>query len=261
MSLNIPLQLNGTPIQDLGPEFVKTAELDRDRGLILPTIRDNVDFNNFYTTEYISGVYNQDVILENNYNPEEELDMTDAQARAELAGDASLDRPISAEEKEVQLYTDNDLDPRLRQEVVLESQEAGSNLDFSESQDFVREIQESVKSYNDEQNLYISLVPFTQSRAGIDSIYDTDLEFPIGSALGNIQDVIDALESQRQEQLRERLRFVERPLAPEKEPRKGQAPQEEKLKPQKKTPKSEASSTPSPAPQPAPAPRQTRDEL
>jgi hypothetical protein len=116
MSLNIPLQLNGTPIQDLGPEFVKTAELDRDRGLILPTIRDNVDFNNFYTTEYISGVYNQDVILENNYNPEEELDMTDAQARAELAGDASLERPISAEEKEVQLYTDNDLDPRLRQE-------------------------------------------------------------------------------------------------------------------------------------------------
>jgi len=250
MSLNIPLQLNGTPIQDLGPEFVKSAELDRDRGLILPTIRDNVDFNNFYTTEYISGLYNQDVILENNYNPEEELDMTDAQARAELAGDASLDRPISAQEKEIQLYTDNDLDPRLRQEVVTESQINGSNLDFSESQDFVREIQESVKSYNDEQNLYISLVPFTQPRAGVASIYDNDLEYPIGSALGNIQDVIDALESQRQEQLRERLRFVDRPIATEGEPRKGKAPQEEKLKPQKKS-----TNTASPSPRPAPRPR------
>ena len=25
MSINIPLQLNGTPIKDLGPEFIKTA--------------------------------------------------------------------------------------------------------------------------------------------------------------------------------------------------------------------------------------------
>ena len=241
MSLNIPLQLNGTPIQDLGPEFVKSAELDRDRGLILPTIRDNVDFNNFYTTEYISGVYNQDVILENNYNPEEELDMTDAQARAELAGDASLDRPISAQEKEIQLYTDNDLDPRLRQEVVTESQLNGSNLDFSESQDFVREIQESVKAYTDEQNLYISLVPFTQQRATVgQSFFDTDLEFPIGSAFDVIQQSVDELEKARQAELKERLRFVERPIAPKGEPKKGQAPQEEKLKPQKmKTPKVE----------------------
>jgi hypothetical protein len=241
MSLNIPLQLNGTPIQDLGPEFVKTAEIDRSRGLILPTIRDNVDFNNFYTTEYISGVYNQDVILENNYNPEEELDMTDAQARAELAGDASLDRPISAEEKEVQLYTDNDLDPRLRQEVVTESQLNGSNLDFSESQDFVREIQESVKAYTDEQNLYISLVPFTQQRATVgQDFFDTDLEFPIGSAFDVIQQSVDELEKARQAELKERLRFIERPIAPKGEPKRGQPPQEEKLKPEtKKTPRVE----------------------
>jgi hypothetical protein len=63
MSLNIPLQLNGTPIQDLGPEFVKSAELDRDRGLILPTIRDNVDFNNFYSTEYISSQLSEIMLI------------------------------------------------------------------------------------------------------------------------------------------------------------------------------------------------------
>jgi len=234
MSINIPLQLNGTPIQELGQEFVKTQEIDRDRGLIDPTIKDNVDFNNFYTTEYISGVANQDLLSQNNYNPTEELEMTDPQARAKLAGDASLDRPLTVEEKEISLYTDSNLDPRLGRQVVKESQLNGENLDFSESQDFVREIQESVKSYNDERNLYITLVPFTQTRAGLLSqelnrSFDFDLEYPASSTFDILSGTYDILSKQRTEKQKRRLRTVERPLAPEGEPRRGKPPQEAKL--------------------------------
>lgn len=230
MSLNIPLQLNGTPIYELGSEFVKTQELDRDRGLIDPTMRDNVDFNNFYTTEYISGVAYQDVLSQNNYNPSEELEMTDPQARAIIANDASLDRPLTVEEKEISLYTDSSLDPRLGREVVKESQLNGENLDFSQSQDFVREIQESVKSYNDEKNLYISLVPFTQTRAGlINDQFDFDLEYPTSSTFDILSGTYDILNKQRTDKQKARLRTVERPIAPEGEPTRGQKPQETKL--------------------------------
>jgi hypothetical protein len=234
MSVNIPLQLNGTPIYDLGSEFVKTQELDRDRGLIDPTMRDNVDFNNFYTTEYISGVAYQDLLSQNNYNPSEELEMTDPQARSLIVNDASLDRPLTVEEKEISLYTDPSLDPRLDREVVKESQLNGENLDFSQSQDFVREIQESVKSYNDEKNLYISLVPFTTVqglRAGlIDNQFDFDLEYPTSSTFDILSGTYDILNKQRTDKQKARLRTVERPLAPEGEPRRGQKTQDFPIK-------------------------------
>jgi len=267
MSVNIPLQLNGTPIQELGTEFVKTQELDRDRGLINPIFRDEVDFNNYYTTEYISGVANQNVLYENNYNPTEELEFTDPQQRAKIAGSASLDRPLTVEEKQIELYTDSDLDPRLKQEIRTESQLSGSNLDFSQTQDFVREIQESVKAYNDEKNLYISLVPFTQSRESIarenmKNLINSNLEFPAEGLFDIFSGSYDVLQEQRTSAQKERLRTVERPLAPEGEPKRGQPVQEEKLKssPSKPPPRPTPSATPR-GPRPTPKRNRAKGEL
>jgi hypothetical protein len=243
---SIPLQQNNIPIQNLGSEFIQVQNINRNRGLIDPLKVDYVDFNNTTSDLYISGIANKNVLLENNYDPSEENIYTDAERQHFIANQASLQRPLTYEEKQLQQYSDADqnLDPRLRQQVVMESNLNGSNLDNSQSQDFVREIQDSVEAYNNELNLYLSKVPYTQSRASLVQELDPlNQGNPSQNLVSGLYDIIrgveDDEERKRQERLRSRLRFVSRPTAPAGEPTRGQKPQEEKMKmePEKKTQK------------------------
>lgn len=241
---SIPLKQNNIPIQNLGSEFIQVQNVNRNRGLIDPLKTDDINFNNTTADLYISGISHKNVLLENNYDPSEENIYTNAERNHFIANQASLQRPLTYEEKQLKLYSDADknLDPRLRQQVVMESNLNGSNLDNSQSQDFVREIQDSVEAYNNELNLYLAKVPYTQSRASLvqelDPLNQGNLNNNMVSGLYDIiRGVEDEEERKRQEKLRNRLRFVPRPTAPEGEPTRGQKPQEEKMKmaPEKKT--------------------------
>jgi hypothetical protein len=166
MSIDVPLMYNSdTPISALGSEFAKIQQIDRDRGLIDPYQRSN--YSNGNTTDRINlAGFDVSSILQNNQNPSEELYQTDAQARLFLNRNLS-GRPLTETEKQVELYEDHDLDPRVRQELKEEARRYNSNMFSTESQDFVRTIQEDIKNYYDEENLYYQQVPFTQSREGL----------------------------------------------------------------------------------------------
>lgn len=236
---SIPIQQNNVPIQNLGSEFIQVQNTNRSQGLIEPLFLNDVDFTNTTADIYISGIANKDVLLQNNYDPSEENIYTQAERANFIANQASLQRPLTYEEKQIQQYSeaDQDLDPRLRQQVILESNLNGSNLDNSQSQDFVRQIQDSIKNYNDEVNLYLKQVPYTQSRAELVNeldLYDqgTGTQNAFSSFYDIVSGVEEMQEQERQAKLRQRLRYVERPTAPKGEPTRGPKPQEEKLKPE-----------------------------
>jgi hypothetical protein len=166
MSITVPLMYDADEtLGSLGSEFRKLNSLDRDRGLIEPTIRTEDTKEVLTDTINLAGV-NVGSLLENNQNPSEELTQTDAQASLYISR-IFPSRTLTQAEKEIQLFEDHDLDPRVRQELLVEATKSGSNMFALESQDFVQEIQQDIKSYQDEANLYFSSVPFTQSRLGL----------------------------------------------------------------------------------------------
>lgn len=188
MSIQIPLLFNDdTTINQLGGEFQKMQMLDRDRGLLNPTIRSNYTNRNDTDTINLAGV-DTGVILQNNQNPSEELYQTDAQAALYLSRALGDSRPVSQQDREVELYEDHDLDPRLRQEIVNEAATYGSNMFSLQSQDFVKTIQQDIKGYYDETNLYFQQVPFTQTREGLLRDFTSGLDIAKGR---NAEDVIN----------------------------------------------------------------------
>ena len=109
------------------------------------------------------GIYNQSLIYENNDDANEDQRYTYGQARENVLRSFDGARNLNADEKAVNLYTDNSYDPKFRQALVEESVKNGSNIFSTTSQDFVREVQESNLSYNRNDNLY-SLYPDKQKQ-------------------------------------------------------------------------------------------------
>lgn len=227
MSLEIPLLLNGRSVNNLGSEFDKIADLDRDRGLINPVTRDPPIFNAESTEINLSGIDNQNVLFENNFDPSEEMSQTDAQAQLFLQQVASLSAPVTNEEKRLDLTEDFDLDPRLRRDLMVSSTLSGSNIFSQQSQDFVREIQDSVKNFNDEQNLYIALVPTTQTRAGLRRELDGGrIKTQDAGALASIESALRDIGRSEREQVKARQKR-RKDILPTRKPT-----QEEKIVPE-----------------------------
>jgi hypothetical protein len=192
-----------TTLGQLGGEFQKMQMLDRDRGLIDPTIRSNYTNRNDTDTINLAGV-DTGIILQGNQNPSEELYQTDAQAALYLSRALGDARPVTQTDREVELYEDHDLDPRLRQEVLDEAARYGSNMFSLQSQDFVKTIQDDIKGYYDETNLYFQQVPFTQTREGLIRDFTSGLDISKGRGAEDLineyfmnQIVGEALETRR----------------------------------------------------------------
>lgn len=141
-------------INELGSEFQKMQEIDRDRGLIEPISRDPIFSNNNLFAEYnLSGIDNQALLSQNNFDPSEEQFITDGQAMLYIQ-DQTSHRGLTKDEADILLTSKYNLDPRLRQNVLQESNRSGSNIYNQQSQDFVKHVQNSKKAYEAEQNLY-----------------------------------------------------------------------------------------------------------
>lgn len=247
-SIKVPLY--GKPddnmtYNDLGNEFSKMQELDRDRGLIDPTKKNPlISLTNDTDDLYVDGIPNQLQIFENNYNVNDNMIYTDAQQRLRLQHAGSLNPEYTDDELMLIEQLNYDLDPQLRQALYRESTGAGDNIYAQESQDFVKQIQEDVKNYFDEKNLYYAglstddiaqakLSGLTQEQRNILMGDDTLLD-PLASAF--VQASRQAGEQRKaQEKLREDII-------------------KEQTGTRKPTTEEKVKTTKSPAPRPAPKP-------
>ena len=250
-SIRVPLY--GKPddnmtYNDLGNEFSKMQELDRDRGLIDPTKKNPlISLTNDTDDLYVDGIPNQLQIFENNYDVNDKMIYSDTQQRLRLQAAGSINPEYTDDEKMLLEQLNFDLDPQLRQVLYRESTNAGDNIYSQQSQDFVKQIQEDVQNYFDERNLYyaglstddIAQAGLTREQRNLLMGEETLLD-PLASAF--VQASRQAGEQRKaQQKLREDI------IKEQTGPRKPTT--EEKLKTTKTS-----SSSPSPAPKPAPRP-------
>ena len=157
MSVNIPILDEGVPVNSLGSEFNKYQQDQRDRGLIDPTIRDP-EYSSTNTSVEVrpdGELWNQQIIFENNHNPNDLIRYTDAQSLQKLLNNSAYERSKTETEKQLELSEDFDLDPELRGRLLQESVADGSDIFHTKSRDYVDEVQESIRQYNKEKNLYL----------------------------------------------------------------------------------------------------------
>ncbi len=158
MSYQFPLLFDArTDFGELGSQFHKIQELDRDRGLLLPDqggfgqrdpeIRD-------VTKTSIEQLPDRKELL-----PEDESlqGLTMLQAQQNVV-DETRSRELTAEEKSDHLSSDIMLDPRIEDAIRQEARRGGSNM-FSEiPDDFIDDMQLAVQAHEKERNLYNQLV-------------------------------------------------------------------------------------------------------
>lgn len=149
------LDTNGNK-QVYGSEFQTLYNSQLRSDLQNPTViaKDYNTGQKFSLFDGTGGVYNQSLIFENNDDSNEDQQYTVGQANQNILQSYDGARNLTAEEKTVNLYTNNSYDPKFRQALVEESVRNGSNIFSTTSQDFVKEVQESNLSYNRNENLY-----------------------------------------------------------------------------------------------------------
>lgn len=173
---------NGKPLS-FGNEFNILYGGEMRDGLIEPTapIMDySGESKNLFTTLNIDGIDNQSRLYENNDDPSEEYQLTDAQALQTILNRSSVNRPMTENEKKLQLYTDQPWDDRFREELVREAIEDRSNIFSTESQDFVNAVRQANENYFKEENLYVPRSLLKQER---DKKHTYNFNDPIGAGL------------------------------------------------------------------------------
>lgn len=169
--IKIPTIANDEQVNynNLGSEFSKMISIDRDRNLINP-IRTNppVNINQQNTDYYYDGIANQGLIFQNNYDiKENQLLTTDQQQK--ILNELSLQRPYTADEMELNVLQNFDLDPQIRNLLVQESTRNKDNIYAQESQDFVKQVQKDLASFEKEKNLYkLGIDPLERITSQID---------------------------------------------------------------------------------------------
>lgn len=150
----IPLIDDERYFSQLGGEFNKLLQSDIDRNLIDP-IRKNppVNVNQKSTIVYGDGIANQGLIFQNNYDLSDNQLLTESQSE-QILDNMSVNRPYTADENEMRILQNFDLDPQIRQLLVAESTKNKDNIYAQESQDFVSEVQKDLQAYIKERDLY-----------------------------------------------------------------------------------------------------------
>lgn len=179
-------------------EFSKVYNLELNNGMMDPTIRaPNYFTGNNNTIYFTDGHEKQMDLFKNNYNTTEDQKTTRDQYNQYINNQSALEKPISEQEAEISMYTETKLDPRLRNEMVIEAVRNKSNIFNTESQDFVEEIRNSLIPYMQETNLY---VPTTLQKQYIQQAGAT-MNFNDGIEPENIKSVlIDEILKQAQKE-------------------------------------------------------------
>ena len=136
-------------------EFSKVYNLELNNGMFDPTLKaTNYFTGDNRTVYYTDGHEKQMELFKNNYNTTEDQKTTEDQYKQYVNNQKVLEKPISEQEAEIDMYSNTRLDPRLRNEMVMEAVKSKSNIFNTESQDFVEEVRDSYAYYLGEENLY-----------------------------------------------------------------------------------------------------------
>jgi hypothetical protein len=93
-------------------------------------------------------------LFENNKDPSEELQYTDAERLQYIQNVFNIQPELSEKEKQIAPYLNLPYPPEFRDELVKESINQNSNVYFLQSQDFVTEYQDSINNMTAEANMY-----------------------------------------------------------------------------------------------------------
>lgn len=93
-------------------------------------------------------------LFENNKDPSEELQYTDAERLQYIQNVFNIQPELSEKEKQIAPYINLPYPPEFRDELVKESIKQNSNVYFLHSQDFVTEYQDSINNMTAEANMY-----------------------------------------------------------------------------------------------------------
>jgi hypothetical protein len=93
-------------------------------------------------------------LFENNKDPSEELQYTDAERLQYIQNVFNIQPELSEKEKQIAPYLNLPYPPEFRDELVKESIKQNSNVYFLQSQDFVTEYQDSINNMTAEVNMY-----------------------------------------------------------------------------------------------------------
>jgi hypothetical protein len=136
-------------------EFSKVYNLELNNGMFDPVLKAPNHFTgDNRTVYYTDGHEKQMELFKNNYNTTEDQKTTEDQYKQYVNNQKVLQQPISEQEAEIDMYSNTRLDPRLRNEMVMEAVKSKSNIFNTESQDFVEEVRDSYAYYLGEENLY-----------------------------------------------------------------------------------------------------------
>ena len=136
-------------------EFSKVYNLELNNGMFDPVLKaPNYFTGDNRTVYYTDGHEKQMELFKNNYNTQEDQKTTEDQYKQYVNNQKVLEQPISEQEAEIDMYSNTRLDPRLRNEMVMEAVKSKSNIFNTESQDFVTEVRDSYAYYLGEENLY-----------------------------------------------------------------------------------------------------------
>jgi len=93
-------------------------------------------------------------LYNNNADPSEEQQFTDAERLQYVQNVFNIQPPLSQKEKQIAPYLNLPYSPEFRDELVQESIKQNTNVYFTEAQDFVAEYQQSVNNMTNEENMY-----------------------------------------------------------------------------------------------------------
>ena len=93
-------------------------------------------------------------LYNNNADPSEEQQFTDAERLQYVQNVFNIQPPLSQKEKQIAPYLNLPYSPEFRDELVQESIKQNTNVYFTEAQDFVNEYQQSVNNMTNEENMY-----------------------------------------------------------------------------------------------------------
>lgn len=106
-------------------------------------------------------------LFENNKDPSEELQYTDAERLQYIQNVFNIQPNLSEKEKQIAPYLNLPYPPEFRDELVKESIKQNSNVYFLQSQDFVAEYQDSINNMTNEANMYEPSSNSTQILGGL----------------------------------------------------------------------------------------------
>ena len=153
-------------------EFQSVYRLNLNDGLIKPLSYYNpsgVPVASFTRTglNNIPMTQSRKYLFSNNENPDEDEQYTDEERLQYLQKVYDRQPKLSETEEQIQPYENLTYSPELRQALVNESIRQNSNVFFTESQDFVKEYQDSVNNAFKENNLYTPSSNDTSLLAGL----------------------------------------------------------------------------------------------